>query len=319
MEQQRQSGSQQGVPAALPLCAERIREQLHRILSSTDFDMPPRIHAFLSYVVEEVLAGRGDRIKAYSIAVAVFGRPADFDTLNDPAVRIEAGRLRRGLERYYFLQGTDDPVLIDIPKGGYVPRFRLRASESGVPLEKMTEASPAAASSRRFPLEWHRNVWLQGCLAVLVVSVMVVLSLLFERAVPTPEAVASRPYILVKTFANLSRDPNATAVATGLSDEILAALSAKDGLAIFRSESAQGVTGQTAADLRRQAKRYILDGTIREAKEKIRISSRLVQAQTGEIVWSNVYEADLKSGIDNEAHIATMISGSVSRAVGSEP
>ena len=310
MEQELQSGSQSGVPAALPLCAERICEQLHRILSSSDFAMPPRIHAFLSYVVDEALAGRGDRIKAYSIAVAVFGRPADFDALNDPAVRIEAGRLRRGLERYYFLQGSNDPILIDIPKGGYVPRFRLRASDGDASVVPI-----AVASSPRNRLEWHKNLWLQGCLAVLVVSVMVVLSLRLERAVPAPEVVATRPYIIVKSFENLSRNPDGTAVATGLSDEILAALSAKGGLAIFRSDSANGEVGRTDAHPDRQPKRYVLDGTIREAKDKIRITSRLARAETGEIVWSNVYEADLKSGSDNEAKFATKISASVSQAI----
>lgn len=297
------------------LSNDEIQAHLRRVLSSCDFAMPERSHRFLTYVVEETLAGRSERIKAYAIAVEVFGRGPDFDLLNDPVVRIEAGRLRRGLERYYLLQGRNDPIQIDIPKGGYVPHFRLRASEGDAPLEPIVAASSLKVPSPRARLEWHKNVWLQGCLAVLVVSVMVVLSLLFERADPTPEAVASRPYVIVKTFANLSRNPDATAVAAGLSDEILAALSAKGGLAIFRSESAPGVAGQTDANPRRQAKRYILDGAIREAREKIRISSRLMQAQTGEIVWSNVYEADLKSGIDNEAHIATKISVSVSQAI----
>ncbi|SEG59567.1 TolB amino-terminal domain-containing protein [Bosea lathyri] len=315
MEQERQGGSQPGVPAALPFCAERIREQLHRILSSADFAMPPRIHAFLSYVVEEALAGRADRIKAYSIAVAVFGRPTDFDTLNDPAVRIEAGRLRRGLERYYLLQGSNDPVLIDIPKGGYVPHFRSRASEGDAPVVPIAAASSPKASSRRFPWEWHSNVWLQGCLAVIVVSIMAILSVLSERTIPARDTVASRPYVLVKTFENLSGSPHATALAAGLSDEILAALSAKGGLAIFRSDSAHGGAKNADAHPPRQAKQYVLDGAIREARDKLRIASRLVQAQTGEIVWSNVYEADLQAGIDHEAQVATKISGSVSQAI----
>src|SRR5215213_9143319 len=75
------------------------------------------------YVVEETLEGRGERIKAYAIGVEVFERDETFDPQNEPVVRIEAGRLRRGLEHYYLTAGRTDPVLIEIPKGGYVPRF----------------------------------------------------------------------------------------------------------------------------------------------------------------------------------------------------
>src|SRR4051794_10670903 len=77
----------------------------------------------LRYVVEEALAGRGERIKAYTVAVEVFGRDEAFDANADPAVRLEAGRLRRALERYYLVAGRADLVLIGIPKGGYVPAF----------------------------------------------------------------------------------------------------------------------------------------------------------------------------------------------------
>ena len=45
----------------------------------------------------------------------------------DPIVRIQAGRLRRSLERYYLLSGKDDPVRIELPKGTYVPVFHSMA------------------------------------------------------------------------------------------------------------------------------------------------------------------------------------------------
>ena len=99
--------------------------------NSADFDATGREHRFLSYVVEETLAGRGDRIKAYSIAVEVFGRDVSFDPQTDPIVRIEAGHLRRALERYYLTAGQADPILITIPKGGYVPTFSLRSPLRG--------------------------------------------------------------------------------------------------------------------------------------------------------------------------------------------
>ena len=106
--------------------ADQVRNQLARILESQAFDARPRNRAFLSYVVNETLAGREDRIKGYTIAQEVFQRDADFDPQQDPVVRIEAGNLRRSLERYYLTAGSGDPVVIDIPKGGYVPKFEAR-------------------------------------------------------------------------------------------------------------------------------------------------------------------------------------------------
>jgi adenylate cyclase len=116
----------QGDCAALPLpTPEAIRTQLGSILASPEFQLPERGRAFLRYIVEESLAGRAKRIKAYSIAIEVFGRDEGI-TPDDPVVRIEAARLRRALERYYLVAGQSDPIRIDIPKGSYVPVFASR-------------------------------------------------------------------------------------------------------------------------------------------------------------------------------------------------
>jgi adenylate cyclase len=100
-----------------------VTKQLERILSSDDFQASARNRSFLRYVTEETLAGHEASIKAYSIACNVFGRPTTFDPSGDPIVRIEAGKLRKALERYYLTAGTSDPLRIEIPKGTYVPAF----------------------------------------------------------------------------------------------------------------------------------------------------------------------------------------------------
>ena len=113
-----------------------IRDQLNRILDSEEFRASVKQRRFLRFVVDEALAGRGAGIKGYTIAVNVYGRGADFEPQLDPIVRVEAGRLRRALERYYLTAGTADPLRIDVPKGGYLPRFRLR---HGIPASPATE------------------------------------------------------------------------------------------------------------------------------------------------------------------------------------
>ena len=106
-----------------PWSDEAIREQLKRILEHPEFQATDKMRDFLRYVVEETLAGSSRRIKGFSIAIEVFGRDSDFDAAHDPVVRIQAGRLRRAIERYYLVGGRQDPIRIDIPKGSYIPVF----------------------------------------------------------------------------------------------------------------------------------------------------------------------------------------------------
>ena len=109
-----------------------IRAQLNRILQSAQFRGSEKQRKFLSFVVDETLADRTSQLKGYTIAVDVYGRKEGFDPQVDPIVRVEAGRLRRALEHYYLTAGKNDPVRIEIPKGGYVPTFQtgmIRSSE----------------------------------------------------------------------------------------------------------------------------------------------------------------------------------------------
>ena len=70
------------------------RAEAYRIIADPRFRTSSRNRDFLSYIVDALLEGRADRIKAYFIAVDVFGRPESFDPTLDPIVRIEATRLR---------------------------------------------------------------------------------------------------------------------------------------------------------------------------------------------------------------------------------
>jgi len=119
--------------------ATAVRAELERILGSPNFDASERNRAFLVYVVEEALADRADRVKAYTIATEVFGRDPKFDPQLDSIVRIEAGRLRRSLERYYLTDGRTSRLRIDIPRGGYAPVF---AAAEPIALPRALVASP---------------------------------------------------------------------------------------------------------------------------------------------------------------------------------
>jgi hypothetical protein len=106
------------------LSEAEIRAALDRITGSDVFGTSPQLAAFLRFVVESTLRGEAERIKGYTIATAALGRGEDFDPQVDPIVRVEAGRLRRALERYYAGPGSADVIVIDVPRGRYVPTFR---------------------------------------------------------------------------------------------------------------------------------------------------------------------------------------------------
>src|SRR5262249_45355136 len=102
---------------------DEVRAALNRV--SEALRSSPQLIAFLRFVVEASLRGESHLIKAYTIAVQALGRDAGFDATTDPIVRVEAGRLRRALERYYAGPGAADSVRIHIPRGRYVPEFQL--------------------------------------------------------------------------------------------------------------------------------------------------------------------------------------------------
>jgi hypothetical protein len=108
------------------LSADEIRAAVARIVVSPAFAQSPQLAAFLRFVVEAVLAGRASSIKSYAIAVEALGRSESFDPANDAIVRVEAGRLRKALARYYAGIGANRPVIIEMKPGSYIPVFHRR-------------------------------------------------------------------------------------------------------------------------------------------------------------------------------------------------
>jgi hypothetical protein len=109
---------------------QAIREQLQRILVSPVFLHSERLRRFLTHCVEAELSGRVDDLKEYTIGVVAFDRPKHYNPAEDPIVRVEARRLRKKLDEYYQTVGSADPVVIDVPKGGYLPVFTKRRWET---------------------------------------------------------------------------------------------------------------------------------------------------------------------------------------------
>lgn len=134
--------------ATITHSAQEIELQVQRIIQSSSFRNSPVLIRFLEFIVSETLQERGASLKEYTIALNVLKRPKDFDPQDDAVIRIHAGRMRRALNIYYLAEGYNDPILIEVPKGCYVPKFEAKQAEfverpSSFPLGK--SAKPVIA------------------------------------------------------------------------------------------------------------------------------------------------------------------------------
>jgi Tol biopolymer transport system component len=108
-------------PARSDLPDAAIRAELESILASEVFSRSQHLRRFLTFIVEQRLAGQGHVLKESVLAHELYGKGADFDGGTDPVVRVDARRLRDKLREYY--EGRSDPIVISLPKGSYVPVF----------------------------------------------------------------------------------------------------------------------------------------------------------------------------------------------------
>lgn len=110
-----------GVPATL------VDEAVQRIVGSKTFRRSTRHQAFVRHLVRAMLDGRQEELKELVIGIEIFGRDlSTFDPRRDPIVRVEAGRVRDKLARYYANEGVDDAFEVQIPVGGYLPQIAPR-------------------------------------------------------------------------------------------------------------------------------------------------------------------------------------------------
>ena len=104
-----------------------VREQLDRLLASPQFKTSRRCSDFLRHVVQATAEGRADTLKERNLGTAIFDRPPDYDTNQDPIVRNTAGQVRKRLAQYYVSPGHESEVRIDLPPGSYVPEITAPA------------------------------------------------------------------------------------------------------------------------------------------------------------------------------------------------
>jgi TolB-like protein len=286
---------------------DECRAQLDRILKSADFDATERSRKFVDYVVSETLAGRADRIKAYAIAVEVFGREPSFEPQSDPIVRIEAAQLRRQLERYYLKAGQADPIVITIPKGGYVPVFALRSPPGGTPpappVPSVAIAATLALSRKRL------SIW--PWLGLTLIAALVAGAAIFGIAPAKIDLVTTPniPKLLVEPFADLSAGGNLGPFARGLTQEIVGQLTKYKDISVFEVDSRGAAAPSGAAS----TLRYAVGGSVDVSEDKVRVRARLLNRADGSVVWAKSYDSNLK--VTEILRIETDVAGAVATAL----
>ncbi|MEO8662714.1 MAG: malectin domain-containing carbohydrate-binding protein [Bryobacteraceae bacterium] len=121
---------------------EDAKAEVGKVLASATFARSQRMSRLLRYLCEKIFDGEADRIKEYSIAVDLLGRPTTFDPSEDAIARVEVHRLRKKLKEYYETEGNDRQLRIVIPPGSYVPTF-VPGGTASVELASATAELPA--------------------------------------------------------------------------------------------------------------------------------------------------------------------------------
>jgi TolB-like protein len=246
------------------------REELERVLASACFARSEGLSRLLRFLVERQLEGRESELKESLIGVEVYGRSPDYDPKLDSTVRSEVARLRARLSKYYSTEGSQDLLVIELPKGGYVPGFR----------EPDATRSVQRAS--------HKRLWLAvGLAAFAVAATATVVWLIPHKNAPIP--------IAVLPLVNMSSDGASDYLADGLTSEIISELSIIEGLSVRSQTSSFALKGKPRnvreAGNQLQAE-YILEGSVLRDGQQLRINTRLVRTRDDVPIWSGKFERE---------------------------
>ncbi len=263
---------------------EAILASLEQMLAWPEISRSPQLVKFLDYIVRRTLAGDEQSIKAYSIAVDVLGRSADFDPQADPIVRVQARRLRGLIDEYYRGPGSGDPVRIALPVGRYVPEFIL-VGQPALPGGGSGDLVRAPATGRAHAAGGLAMSWF--ALVVLVMGIGAVgLALLIFRPWIGPVQTAGQlqpPSITVVEFQNLVGRQSGAPRVSGLAIELVTDLDQFEDIDVRYG----GGTNVAMATAEGGGADYVLTGIVRLDAGMVQYSAILTDSGSGTVVWNH--------------------------------
>lgn len=302
-------------PSLEPPSRKDIEAQLARLLASDSFSGASRSQGFLRFIVGEALASREDQLGGYKIGLAVFGRPEGFDPQTDPIVRVEAGRLRRRLEHHYLTDGVEDPVVIEVPKGGYVPSLSYRSGidappkPSGAGLDG--ELEEALSPRRRLAV---------GALGLVLLFVLGLGAWRLLRPSQPVESISGseatyRPIsVVVLPFDYATDVDRHPFLDNGMVEELIDSLAALPAAEVVALGSAKRVVADqlTPREIARSlGVDYVIRGDVRQEQTRLRITVSVIEASTSRIRQSKNYDAKLENILDLQVEIARDVASSL--------
>ena len=274
-----------------------VRDELTRVLSSASFAQSESLKRFLQHVVETSLDGRDDELKETILGASVFDRGDDYDPRLDPIVRVQATRLRSKLRDYYHEHGIHDDVVIELPKGSYVPEFRFQDASD--------ERAPAPS-----PAPKGLGIALAAAAALVVVALVVV------TLWPSGGDGDVRS-LVVLPFTDMSPDGEFGYYGDGLAEEITTTLARADGLQVVPRTTAFAFRdrelGSVGEALQVDA---VLQGSVRKSGDTLRIAAQLIRASDGRQIWNDSYEEDDDNAFQVQEGIARSVATAIEKELG---
>ncbi len=290
--------------AAAELPHEAIEEQARRILNSERFQASRQLSTFFKFVIDETLAGRGDQLKAYTIAVQAFGRDSDFDPQLDPFIRVLAGRLRRALDMYYYTEGAQDPVVIKISKGSYKPEFYASESvSSGEQALSGTKESAIETQTENSvkPTSAPKTFFNRRILIILIVGTAVLFLgflgwLLLSSQNSARGNLYNKPSVIVLPLKNLSQDAQLESFMHSLATDLSNRLSRFKDFVVISYYSARSMDDKGTdifTTLRKLGVDYALTGSFIKINNLLRVDVQLLNLNTNQQIWGSRFERTL--------------------------
>jgi TolB-like protein len=274
------------------------------LLSSDGFANADRMSRFLRYVVERTLAGEAHRLKEYAIGVDVFDRNESYDPRVDSIVRVEAARLRSKVEEYYNRTGVDDPIVIRLRRGSYIPIFEERSAMASA----ASDASNPAVTSA--PTRGRRR-WQLGLVAVGLLVVVAVGWRSWSAAFPgAPPALR----VAVLPLAHYSDQQADELLAARLTDGVTSELARFSTLAVISHTSAlQFIRArQPLSEIARALNAaLIVEGSVVTKGDRVRVSARLIDGATDRKIWVKDFDAPTSDLTELQRDIATAVASAV--------
>ena len=127
-----------------------------------------------------------------------------------------------------------------------------------------------------------------------------------------------KPSIAVLPFANMSGDPEQEYFVDGMVEEIITALSRIRWLFVIARNSSFTYRGQ-AVDVKQVGRelgvRYVLEGSVRKAGQRVRITAQLIDAMTGTHLWADRFDGTLEDIFDLQDKVAISVAGVIEPAL----